>query len=404
MFKRLLKLKKVIARVNTALVFYLSIPQFNYSATLILSTVKVAVTLAEIFNFNFHIMKTKKPYKKELIYSIVFVILFSLGASMFTKWKQTGNPFVTETILYFLVMLLMSGLTGLLALKIFNYIEKKAVPKYIIPALFVFYIGGYAASYIAIIIGVFIWFIIKGRSLTEFFPHFFKYELPAPNSGLISWLLAITVMFFYIIWIRTLTREQKLREEKLQYQYQTLKQQVNPHFLFNSLTTLSSLINTLPGIAETFTDKLSSIYRYILDNGAKDKISLQAEIAFVTDYFYLYQIRDEGKVYLNITLDACNKCEIIPVSLQVLVENALKHNMASKERPLSIEIFCEKEHIIVKNNLQKMDTLVESAGIGLKNLGERIKLITGKELLVQETNKEFIVRIPYIITNENTNS
>lgn len=349
-------------------------------------------------------MNTKKSYKKELVYSIIFVVLFCLGASMYAKWKQTGSPFVPTTILYFFTLILMVVPVGMLAKKIFGYIERKAHLKYVIPALLIFYAGVYAIAYLSITTGVFLWFLIHGRSLNEFFPHLFKYELSAPSGGLMTWLMAITLMFFYIIWTKALAREQKLIREKLQYQYQTLKQQVNPHFLFNSLNTLSSLINTLPGIAETFTNKLSSIYRYILDNAAKDRIPLPAEIAFVTDYFYLYQVRDESKVYLNINLESCDKCEIIPVSLQVLVENALKHNMASREKPLTIDIFCEKEYIVVKNNLQKMDTLVESAKIGLKNLGERVKLMTGKELLVSETIDEFIVKMPYIPSHESTNS
>ena len=349
-------------------------------------------------------METKKSNKKELIYSGVFIILFCAGAAMLRKWKQVGTPFVPETILVFFTMLLMSILIVPLAIKIFKFIEKKALLKYTIPALLVFYAGVYIIAYFSISIWVFIWFIIKGRNLAEFFPHLFKYELSEPNGGLMIWLLIITLMFFYLIWVRTLAREQKLIQEKLQYQYQTLKQQVNPHFLFNSLNTLSSLINTLPGIAETFTNKLSAIYRYILDNGAKDKIPLQSEIFFVTDYFFLYQVRDESKVFLNIRVNDCLECLIIPVSLQVLVENALKHNVASKEKPLTIDIFCEGEYIIVKNNLQKMDTLVESAGIGLKNLGERSKLITGKELVVKETQNEFIVKMPYMVNNENINS
>jgi hypothetical protein len=348
-------------------------------------------------------MKTQKSKKKELIYSAVFVVLFCLGVSMYAKWKQTGSPFVPTTILYFFTLILMCIPTGLLAFKVFKYIEQKAHIRYVIPALIIFYAGVYAIAYISITIGVFLWYIIHGWSLNGFFPHLFKYELQF-NLNLLPWLLAVSLMFLYIIWTKTLAREQKLIQEKLQYQYQTLKQQVNPHFLFNSLNTLSSLIVTLPDIAETFTNKLSSIYRYILDNVAKDKIPLQAEIAFVTDYFYLYQIRDEGKVFLNVNLEACDKCEVIPVSLQVLVENALKHNEASKERPLSIDIYCENKYIVVKNNLQKMDTLIESAKIGLKNLGERVKLITGKDLAVTEMNNQFIVKMPYIFSYESTNS
>ena len=241
--------------------------------------------------------------------------------------------------------------------------------------------------------------------LSTFLPNLFKYELPAaPNSNLMIWLLLSTIMFFYILWAKAMKREQKLREEKLQYQYQTLKQQVNPHFLFNSLNTLSSLINLQSDVADTFINKLSSIYRYILENGSNDRIQLQKEISFVTDYFHLYKIRDEEKIQLNIKLENSLNFYLVPVSLQILVENALKHNIATREKPLNINIYNEEGYIVVKNNLQKMTTLVESAKTGLKNLNERIHLSTGKDLVITETNTEFIVKMPYTTNNESINS
>lgn len=344
-------------------------------------------------------MKSQKQNKKELIFTFLFIFLCSIGAAMYAKWKQTGTPFVPETILYFCTVFLVSICTWLMAVRLLRYIETKTnLVKQVIPALLGFYVGVYIISYLSITLGVFVWFLVKGRSLVEFFPHLFKYELKpnTPTGNLMIWLLLATLMFFYVLWKRAMEREQKLREEKLLYQYETLKQQVNPHFLFNSLNTLSSLINTFPVVAESFTNKLSLIYRYILENSGSDKISLQNEISFVTNYFYLYKIRDEDKINLHIDLKNCDQCEVVPVSLQVLVENALKHNMATREKQLNIDIYCEEKYIVVKNNLQKMTTLVDSSKIGLKNLSERIKLITGMELLVNETADEFIVKMPII--------
>jgi len=344
-------------------------------------------------------MKSKKQNKKELLVTFLFIFFFSIIAAMYAKWKQIGTPFVPETILYFCTVFLISICSGLLAVRLLRYIETKTnLVKQVIPAILGFYVGVYVISYLSITSGVFVWFLIKGRSLEEFFLHLLKYELKpnTPTGNLMIWLLLATLMFFYVLWKRAMEREQKLKEEKLLYQYETLKQQVNPHFLFNSLNTLSSLINTFPVVAETFTNKLSSIYRYILENSESDKISIQYEISFVMEYFYLYKIRDEGKINLHINLNDYDQCEVVPVSLQILVENALKHNLTTREKPLHIYICREEKYIIVKNNLQKMTTLVCSSKIGLKNLAERIKLITGKKLLVNETADEFIVKMPII--------
>jgi LytS/YehU family sensor histidine kinase len=191
-------------------------------------------------------------------------------------------------------------------------------------------------------------------------------------------------------------REQKLKEENLIFQNQTLKNQINPHFLFNSLNTLSSLVNTQTETAEFFINRLSSIYRYILENGPKDKVSLQAELAFVNDYFSLHKIRSDDKIQLNSNVKDADKYEIIPVSLQLLIENAIKHNMATRESPLKIFIYLENQYIIVKNNLQRMATQLKSTKTGLKNLSERIRLMTGKELIIEEAKDYYLVKVPLL--------
>jgi len=141
---------------------------------------------------------------------------------------------------------------------------------------------------------------------------------------------------------------------------------------------------------------LSSIYRYILENNSKDRVPLKAELSFITDYFYLHRIRDDGKIELEIKADGPDYFEIIPVSLQVLVENAIKHNKATREDPLRITIFIEGQQIIVKNNLQKMASGIRSTGIGLKNLTQRVKLISGRDLVIEESNAFFMVKVPLL--------
>jgi len=207
--------------------------------------------------------------------------------------------------------------------------------------------------------------------------------------------LSIPIVF-YTKWQEMLKKTFELKEQNLIFQNETLKGQVNPHFLFNSLNTLSSLINTETGIANGFINKLSSIYRYIIDNSSKVKVPLINELGFVRDYYYLHQIRNEGKIFMTMHVSNESDFYIMPVSLQLLIENAIKHNMASFEKPLRIEIYVEEHNIVVKNNIQKMATQISSTKIGLKNLGERARLITGKEIVIEESASDFIVKVPLL--------
>lgn len=218
------------------------------------------------------------------------------------------------------------------------------------------------------------------------------------KSFFIATLVGFTfgaLFFFYAQWADALKNMQKLKEEKLIFQYETLKSQVNPHFLFNSLNSLSSLVRNDPDLAEKFVQKLSSVYRYVLENKEKELVSLSTELDFVNNYFYLQKIRDEEKIDLKIELKEIENVQILPVSLQLLVENALKHNAATRAQPLKITIHNEGiDKLVVRNNLQKKTQLNGSSKIGLKNLNERSRLILNCEIEVTETQTEFVVKIP----------
>jgi LytS/YehU family sensor histidine kinase len=234
----------------------------------------------------------------------------------------------------------------------------------------------------------------NGEDVSGVLYHFIHDEFRSWFKSTISGLSVGAIIFIFLQWQTSLKREQKLREKNLIFQNETLKNQVNPHFLFNSLNTLSSLVTSQPDLAERFIKRMSSIYRYILENSSKDRVPLGAELMFISDYFFLHRIRDDGKIELELTVDNADKFEIIPVSLQILVENAIKHNKATREDPLKIFVFLEGQRIVVKNNLQRMATQIKSTGIGLKNLSERVKLSTGKDLVIEETDSYFLVKVP----------
>ena len=240
-------------------------------------------------------------------------------------------------------------------------------------------------------------FWINGQDLSKVFTEFIHSGIKSWFKSTITGLSVGAVIFIVLLWQASLKREQKLREEKLIFQNETLQAQVNPHFLFNSLNTLSSLVSAQPEVAEEFINRLASIYRYILENASKDRVPLGVELAFIKDYFYLHKIRDDGKIQLEIETTETDNSEILPVSLQILVENAIKHNKATRENPLKISIYTENNFVIVKNNLQRMAQQLESTGIGLRNLAQRVNLITGKVLVIEETATDFIVKIPLVI-------
>ena len=207
------------------------------------------------------------------------------------------------------------------------------------------------------------------------------------------------LFFFYAQWSDSLKREQQLEQEKLIFQYETLKNQVNPHFLFNSLNTLSSLVGQDSKLSEQFIQKLSAVYRYVLENKDKELVPLSTELNFVKNFFYLQKIRDQEKIELEIEKNGPENVYILPVSLQMLVENALKHNQATRKEPLKITIHFEGlDKLVVRNDLRKKTKLEESSGLGLNNLNERCRLILHREIELKKTAGEFIVKVP--VTNK----
>lgn len=309
-----------------------------------------------------------------------------------------GSPLLTEGhIVGFILILFQVELYTWLGVHFFRSLpgeSGKGAMRKILRRFVWFYLTCFVAAAIIFTLvmgGLFLW---HGDPLSELFPHLIHQELSGWLVGTNFGLLGGTLIFLYIQWNDAMKREQRLREENLIFQNQTLKNQVNPHFLFNSLNTLSSLVNTNPELAEQFTDRLAQIYRYILENSPRDSVLLSEELAFINDYFYLHKIRDEDKIDLNIDIPDTNGYTILPVSLQLLIENALKHNMATRENPLRIKLLLEDKSIAVSNNKQPMATLPQSVGTGLKNLAERVRLSTGKELIIEDNQETFTVKIP----------
>lgn len=198
-------------------------------------------------------------------------------------------------------------------------------------------------------------------------------------------------------WRRTQLEKEQLEKLHLQSQLEALKNQVNPHFLFNSLNSLSSLIGEDPEKAEEFVDKLSAVYRYILLHNGQDWVELRTELNFIRAYFHMLQTRYGEGVQLNMSVaESQSGLRLPPLTLQLLVENAVKHNIVHKSKPLLIDISTSGEkELTISNNLQRKDKqLVLSHGVGLKNIAERYDIANAGSIVTNEENGRFLVKLP----------
>ncbi len=203
--------------------------------------------------------------------------------------------------------------------------------------------------------------------------------------------------YFLKRWKDSLVRAERLEKEKTQIQFDNLKNQLNPHFLFNALTSLNSLITENPALASQFLQQMSKVYRYVLQNKDKNFVSLQTELDFIRNYVFLAETRFGGalSIRFNVSPEALENA-IVPVTLQILIENAMKHNVIDASRPLQVDVFTEDDYLIVSNNLQKRKTVETSNKQGLANLQSLYRFLTERPILVENGNSRFAVKIPLI--------
>ena len=191
---------------------------------------------------------------------------------------------------------------------------------------------------------------------------------------------------------------ERLEKENVQAQFAALKSQVNPHFLFNSLSILSSLVHADPDLSERFIDQLSRAYRYILEQKDNERVLLKTELEFIQAYRFLLNIRFENKfdVLIDVPETEQSRYSIAPLTLQLLVENAVKHNRMSAKEPLQVHIKLEGECLVVQNNLQPRPQSENSTGVGLQNIITRYGMLTEKPVWVGESDGSFVVKIPLL--------
>jgi two-component system, LytTR family, sensor kinase len=208
---------------------------------------------------------------------------------------------------------------------------------------------------------------------------------------------AFFTVYFIERWKDSLVKTERLEKEKSQVQFDNLKNQLNPHFLFNALTSLNTLIFENQELASQFLQQLSKVYRYVLQNKDKNFVLLSTELDFIEHYVQLLETRFQGALKISFEIDTdANEKAIVPVTLQILIENAIKHNVVDKEKRLLIEILTVGEYLVVSNNLQTRKTVESSNKLGLENLRSLYKFLTDKPVIVESTDGRFYVKVPLI--------
>lgn len=237
--------------------------------------------------------------------------------------------------------------------------------------------------------------------------------LPFPNFLLEfrrDFILTFTVStiyettYFFGKWKEALVEAEQLKNQHIRSQFEVLKNQVSPHFLFNSLNTLITIIPEDPEAAVKFTENLSRVYRYILQNKDKELVSLETELEFIRSYVFLLKMRfgENLHVHYQIKEELLNH-HVAPLTLQMLVENAIKHNIISREKPLHIDIYVENnQSVIVSNNLQRKNQVRSSTKIGLDNIIKRYKYLSDQAVDIITTASSFMVALPLIKLDEHS--
>lgn len=252
----------------------------------------------------------------------------------------------------------------------------------------------------------FLWTLIFRWIMPFFEDVFFVHTISNPEVYNLSYAIGILYMIIYTSYTIALNYQnslmffmmenEQLKKDKVDNEYRQLKDQLNPHFLFNNMSALTAIIRNDQKTAIRFVENFTDVYRYVLDNEEKDVVTLKEELIFLKAYCNLHKVRIGEGISINFNIpDEVLSKKIPYLSLQILLENAIKHNITSKSKPLSITVSCPEGYIVVENNLQ-LKTSTYSTKTGLNNLTQRLSILANRKLIVEESEKSFKVSLPLI--------
>jgi two-component system, LytTR family, sensor kinase len=326
----------------------------TYAGILLFGTFAFVVRLAKFDEIpvDFHI--------KLFIASIILITVFWEALRLVNYWLNKVYPFEQNLTGRILIQLVLGSVIGvIIRIVIYKWFEP-----YVPIHLDSLFLAATWALYIMIPVGV--------------------------NLGFFT-------IYFIDRWKDSIIKTERLEKEKSQVQFDNLKNQLNPHFLFNALTSLNSLIFENQQLASEFLQQLSKVYRYVLQNKNKNFVLLGTELEFISNYVQLLETRFQGALKINFQVNGeAKEKAIVPVTLQILIENAIKHNIVDKDKKLSIDITTIGDYLIVSNNLQLKSRVESSNKQGLDNLKSLYKFLTDKPVIVEPTDDRFYVKVPLI--------
>lgn len=334
--------------------------------------------------------------KNILIVFIIGTLIFVIGSAFFNRFQFEGfDDFIRDFIIYQLYAFVLgySNMAYFKYLESLKWAEGTRVKRIAI---------GIAGSTILSIVGLFIIRMVisvfyQGNSFLEYW----KGER-IENFYFGIWATTTVVIIFHVIYFYNRYQKTKVKESQIvakteTAKFESLKNQLDPHFLFNSLNVLTSLIGENPYQAEKFTTKLSKVYRYVLEQKDKDLVSLEEELRFAKSYMQLLQMRFEEAIEFSISETISDEdLKIVPLSLQLLLENAVKHNVITSGHPLKIRIYEDEGYLVVENTVNPKASLEKSTKVGLKNIQQRYELISSNKVSISNNGKLFKVKLPLL--------
>ncbi|MRT16055.1 histidine kinase [Vitellibacter sp. q18] len=331
---------------------------------------------------------------------IGFLIFLVLMAITYIAEGSLGTP--KEILINFAYNQLYSVVLYLVNVPLFRYFLKTHKTDFFKPKnLLISFLGAVLSTLIGLFaLQVFFNVVINGKDFLEFLSE------QKIDYYYVAFIIAMVVtIIFYITFYYRFKQENKVAEQKIiagtaSAKFDALKNQLDPHFLFNSLNVLTSLIEENPEAATRFTTSLSKVYRYVLEQKNKELVPLEEELKFAELYMSLLAVRFEDSIVFSMPSSLNNpQAKVVPLSLQLLLENAVKHNQVMPSKKLHINIFEENGVLVVANNRQPKQVLRESTGVGLRNIRDRYSLLTKSPVSIHETRTEFRVAIPMLDEN-----
>lgn len=337
-----------------------------------------------------------KLIKNTLIFFVIGTIIFLIGNGLFGGFNFKN---INDFLLNFGLFQLYSFVLGIMNMSYFDYLRKRTwKKKQAVKRILVGFIGSIILTMIGVFfLNMFSYMIVYGGTYQDFIGRqsFGQYQFTL-------WITLTIIAIFHFIYVYNKFQKKKIKESQIVAKteiakFESLKNQLDPHFLFNSLNVLTSLIEENPRQAEKFTTKLSKVYRYVLEQKDKDLIPLEEELKFAKSYMELLKMRFEDGINFNIP-EAVSDSElkIVPLSLQLLLENAVKHNVITSSNPLEINIYEDDTFLIVENNISPKASIGKSTKVGLKNINQRYGLITNSKVEITTDNKIFKVKLPLL--------